>query len=354
MNAAICSLRSVTVSALALAVLQFNSTVLADGDEVFPKATIELGVVVADLDKSAKFYAEVVGMTEVKGFSAPAHVATKFGLTDNQAITVRKFVTAEVEGAPALKLMAFPEAQGAKPDQKFIHSTLGFSYLTLFVVDMGAAVARAEKAGVKMLGETPAKAGPKNYLTVFQDPDGNFIELIGPSKTELGKAAEKKNAGGGTLSFWDAARTGNVDALKKHLAAGQDIDEKQNGNAHAIGIAALFGQTQALEHLISEGGNVNIQTKDGGTALHGASYLGRTDIIQILLKAEADVNIKNSHGITPLDECSDPWGSEIEEKVAFLNEQLGLNRDPKEVREGRPKVLALLKKQGAKPGSKVE
>jgi catechol 2,3-dioxygenase-like lactoylglutathione lyase family enzyme len=354
MNAAICSLRSVTVSALALTVLLFNFTSLADEDDkVFSKPTIELGIVVADLEKSAKFYAEVVGMTEVKGFSAPAQVATKFGLTDNQAITVRKFVIADVEGAPALKLMAFTEAQGVKPDQKFIHSTLGFSYLTLFVVDMGAAVERAEKAGVKMLGETPAKAGPKNYLTVFQDPDGNFIELIGPSKTELGEAA-KKNASGGELSFWAAARIGNVDVLKKHLAAGQDIDEKQNGNAHAIGIAALFGQTRALEYLISAGGNVNIQTNDGGTALHGASYLGRTDIIEILLKAEADVNIKNSQGVTPLDECSDPWSSEIEEKVAFLNEKLGLDRDPKEVREGRPKVLALLKKQGAKPGSEVE
>jgi len=43
--------------------------------------------------------------------------------------------------------MAFPDAPVKKTDQKFIHSSLGFS-----------------------------------YLTVYRDPDGNFIELIGPMK----------------------------------------------------------------------------------------------------------------------------------------------------------------------------
>lgn len=179
-----------------MTLLQSASTSFAEEEKAeqpfYSRNVLELGVVVADLEKSATFYSKVLGMTEVKGFSAPAAVATKFGLTDNQPIVVRKFVTAKVKDAPALKLMAFPDAQGKKPDQKFIHSTLGVSYLTLFVTDMGEAVERAKKAGVKMLGETPAKAGPQNYLTVFQDPDGNFIELIGPSKTSLEKPKEEE------------------------------------------------------------------------------------------------------------------------------------------------------------------
>ena len=47
---------------------------------------------------------------------------------------------------------------------------------------MDACFARLKKAGVKLLGKTPASLGGKNKLTVFRDPDGNFIELIGPSK----------------------------------------------------------------------------------------------------------------------------------------------------------------------------
>jgi predicted enzyme related to lactoylglutathione lyase len=67
-----------------------------------------------------------------------------------------------------------------EPNQKYIHSTLGISYLTLRVVDMTAALARLKKAKVKLLGQTPASLGGNNRITVFHDPDGNFVELIGP------------------------------------------------------------------------------------------------------------------------------------------------------------------------------
>ena len=41
----------------------------------YSRNVLELGVVVADLDASATFYTEVLGMTEIKGFAAPAQVA---------------------------------------------------------------------------------------------------------------------------------------------------------------------------------------------------------------------------------------------------------------------------------------
>ena len=152
-------------------------------EEVFSNGIIDLGLVVRNLDRSAKFYAEVVGLQEIKGFKAPGKVAADFGLTDNQDVTARVFVATKAPGKPSskLKMMAFPEAQGEVPDQEFIHSTLGVSYLTLFVGDMSAAMERLAKAGVKPLGKTPAPIGGGNLLTVFRDPDGNFIELIGPT-----------------------------------------------------------------------------------------------------------------------------------------------------------------------------
>ena len=182
--------RTQTITVLATAILLASSLTTQAQEKpegVFSRITMEIGFVVSDLDKAAKFYTEVVGMTEVPGFTAPAAAATKFGLTDNQAIKVRKFAVADVKDSPAFKMMEFPEIDVAVPDQKFIHSTLGWSYLTMFVNDMGDVVARAEKGGVKFLGETPAKIGGNNYLSVYQDPDGNFIELIGPAKTNLEK-----------------------------------------------------------------------------------------------------------------------------------------------------------------------
>ena len=54
------------------------------------------------------------------------------------------------------------------------------SYITIRVADMADALARLKKAKVKLLGETPASLGGNTRITVFRDPDGNFVELIGP------------------------------------------------------------------------------------------------------------------------------------------------------------------------------
>ena len=92
------------------------------------------------------------------------------------------FVLGDAPNSTRLKIMTFPKQPGVRPDQKFIHSTLGLSYLTLRVENMTVALARLKKAKVKLLGETPASLGGDNHITVFHDPDGNFVELIGPLK----------------------------------------------------------------------------------------------------------------------------------------------------------------------------
>ena len=70
-----------------LALFGFNYSAQADEKSVFTKATIDLGIVVSDLDKAAKFYSEVIGLTEVDGFRVPGERTAEFGLTDKQPIT---------------------------------------------------------------------------------------------------------------------------------------------------------------------------------------------------------------------------------------------------------------------------
>ena len=151
---------------------------------IFSNVVADIGIVVKDLEKSATFYTETLGMTEVKGFSVPAEKAAGIGLTDNQPATIRVFVLDPAAEGPKtkFKLMAFPDAPGKMQNQSFIHSSIGVSYLTLFVTDMTASIERLRKAEVKLLGKTPTDLGGGNFITVFHDPDGNFIELIGPMK----------------------------------------------------------------------------------------------------------------------------------------------------------------------------
>lgn len=165
--------------------LTLSTLGLAQNDTpVFSSATADIGIVVKDLEKSAKFYTETLGLTEVKGFSVPAEKAAGLGLTDNQPATIRVFVLNPKAKGPKtkFKLMAFPKAPGKMQDQKFIHSSIGISYLTLFVTDMNKSVEKLKAAKVKLLGKTPTDLGGGNFIAVFHDPDGNYIELIGPKK----------------------------------------------------------------------------------------------------------------------------------------------------------------------------
>jgi lactoylglutathione lyase len=158
------------------------ATRAADSAGSFSKPTVDIGVVARDVEKSARFYTETIGLKEIEGFSAPAELGKQIGLVDSHPINVRVFVTDEIEGATRIKLMSFPEAMGKLADRSYIHSTIGINYLTLYVADMDQALARLKKADAKLLGETPVSLGGKTQLVVVRDPDGNFIELIGPTK----------------------------------------------------------------------------------------------------------------------------------------------------------------------------
>jgi catechol 2,3-dioxygenase-like lactoylglutathione lyase family enzyme len=151
-----------------------------DSAEIFSSPVLDLGIVVKNLEKSAAFYKEVIGCKEVKGFTAPSPFATSIGLVDNMDVVARVFVLGAGEKQSRLKMMSFPKAKTSKSDQSFIHSTLGFSYLTLHVADLSATIKRLKKAKVAFLGDTPVPLGGNNALLVFRDPDGNFVELIGP------------------------------------------------------------------------------------------------------------------------------------------------------------------------------
>jgi len=150
----------------------------------FPRTTIDLGTVVADVDKSVKFYVEGIGFRELPGFDVPADVAAGAGLTDGKPLTVRVLVLGEGDTATKLKLMSVAGTAPRAGDNEFIHSHTGFRYLTIVVKDTNAALARLAKLGVKPLAKSPVaipeKIAPGLFLTCVRDPDGNIVELIGP------------------------------------------------------------------------------------------------------------------------------------------------------------------------------
>ena len=158
----------------------------AAADAEFARTTIDLGVVVSDVQNAVDFYTKAVGFQEVEGFTAPADLAGDSGLTDHQPLKIRVLVLGKDETATKLKLMEVPGVQIKKAESQFIHSQFGFRYLTIIVSDTTAALARLQKAGVKPLAKgpvpLPASIAEGVFLTVVRDPDGNIVELVGPKK----------------------------------------------------------------------------------------------------------------------------------------------------------------------------
>ncbi|MCX8108750.1 MAG: VOC family protein [Verrucomicrobiae bacterium] len=151
-----------------------------DKKSEFSKPVIDIGIVVRDSAASARFYTNAIGFTEVPGFPVSGELGKKIGLIDGHPVNVRVFVLGEGDLATRIKLLSFPNVPSRSPDQDYIHSTLGIRYLTIYVNSIQRALERLKKAGVSPIGETPVDLGGGTKIVVVRDPDGNFIELIGP------------------------------------------------------------------------------------------------------------------------------------------------------------------------------
>ena len=90
------------------------------------------------------------------------------------------------------------------------------------------------------------------------------VVLVGCGESQL---PEPPTAKAPDISILDAALSGNIEAVKQHLAAGTDVNERWAGT----------------------------------TPLHHAAQFGRKKIIELLIAQGADVNAKDNFGSTPLD-----------------------------------------------------
>ena len=152
---------------------------------------------------------------------------------------------------------------------------------------------------------------------------------------------------GAYTSIHEAARVGNVEAVKKHLAAGTDVNAKENDELSPLHYAALAGHKEIVELLIATGADVNAKCvagrtpidyamglkhpeiaelirKNGGKSMltleaesklsnltvHEAAREGNIKLVKLRLDSGVDVNEKNKNGWTPLHSAA--WGGDKE------------------------------------------
>jgi len=143
-----------------------------------------------------------------------------------------------------------------------------------------------------------------------------------------------------------AVVTGNKDALKQHIAAGTNLNEKDPfGGSSPLISAAVFGKTEEAKILLDAGADINFQNNDGSTALLSAAFFCRPEIVRMLLDAGADKNIKNKFGATPYQTVV---GSFEESKNTYdmigkVLEPMGLKLDYAYIEQTRPVIAEMLK-----------
>ena len=94
------------------------------------------------------------------------------------------------------------------------------------------------------------------------------------------------------ISIHVAARKGNIDVVKQHLAAGTDVDSKNVDGQTPLCRAVQYGKIDVIKLLIEEGADVNTRMNFGDTTLDyanvsgglGMSYEVQKEVVDLLRK----------------------------------------------------------------------
>ena len=135
-----------------------------------------IGYVVEDIDRSETFYTKVLGMKPAGSFSLDTTWSREAGAASGRPFSVKMFRLGDGPDATLLKLAYF-ESTSPRPPQDGLDTPGGVNYLTLAYGDLQRVVDRLKEAGIPVAGYVRRET----YQLIFiRDPDGLFIELVGP------------------------------------------------------------------------------------------------------------------------------------------------------------------------------
>ena len=117
-----------------------------------------------------------------------------------------------------------------------------------------------------------------------------------------------------------AAKTGDIEVLNALVAAGADVDGRDDRGWTALMHAANEGQDPLVELLLAAPADPDAQAPDGATALFIAVSRGRAEIVALLRQAGADPWLAGPDGRTPADVARAGGSSAIVAALGLPNE----------------------------------
>jgi len=172
-----------------------------------------------------------------------------------------------------------------------------------------------------------------------------IVSCNGQKKTET-KSNATTNVEAPKVDIHTAVVSGNVDALKQHIAAGSNLNEKDPfGGSSPLISAAVFGKTDMAKMLIDAGADINFQNNDGSTALHTAAFFCHPDIVKLLLAKGADKSVVNKFGATAYANVAAPFNDMkgAYDMMGKILGPMGLKLDYAYIEKTRPVIAEMLK-----------
>ena len=106
---------------------------------------------------------------------------------------------------------------------------------------------------------------------------------------------------GPSVGIHEAAKEGNIKAVKQHLAAGTDVNAMYCDGWTPLHYAVNSRRKEIAELLIANGADVNAKSDwFERTPLHDAIWEVHKEVIELLITKGADVNAKDHRARTPL------------------------------------------------------
>jgi catechol 2,3-dioxygenase-like lactoylglutathione lyase family enzyme len=146
------------------------------------EAVDHINIVVRNLERSVRFYSEILGFREIRRARLRGEWIEKIvGLKGVQAEVVYLLAPA---GEPRIELLAYDRPKGEHFSANSSANTIGLRHIALRVKNIDECVEKLQGAGVEVF-EQPVAVPTKTvthseghkYLCYFTDPDGVLLEL---------------------------------------------------------------------------------------------------------------------------------------------------------------------------------
>ncbi len=99
-----------------------------------------------------------------------------------------------------------------------------------------------------------------------------------------------------------ASINGHIQAVKKLLSKGAEVDLTDKGGYSAMMLAASNNFYNIVSLLVTQGADINrVELTNGWTSLIWAAKRGHVETVKVLLKNNADISIRDNSGNTALD-----------------------------------------------------